>query len=361
MRAWFVVAALGSAATAHADDEPKATVTFGGYLEAYYQLNTRIPSNQITNLRGFDNRDRTFTLTTAALEGKGEKGPVTAHLILQIGAMPSSYYLAEPVRAGTPSVNATGPELWKYLQTATLAYKGPSELTIEAGIFPSPIGPEVFAIKDNWNWSRSDLFFGLPFYHTGVRGSYPLGGGWVGTFAAYNGWNSVVDNNGSPSVAASALYTSKCTTAQVLYFGGIQRDGAWRNLFDAYVTYTRGDVAVTAHGDAGFEPNDFGTSSWVAGALYAKVDLAPKLYVAARGDYFREHVPDGAEPIFWPVPWIASGTATLAYQPGANLSVRLEYRHDQAGGEAFFGGRVLDDIPNRRAQDTITLGATAWF
>jgi hypothetical protein len=68
------------------------------------------------------------------------------------------------------------------------------------------------------------------------------------------------------------------------------------------------------------------------------------------------------------VQWIASGTATLAMQPVDGISVRFEYRHDQADGRVFFGGDVTGDgsalmpyVPNRRAQDTLTLGAVAWF
>jgi hypothetical protein len=354
-------------------------VTIGGYVEAYYQAHVQDPSNHITNLRGYDNRSRSFTLSNAAIDVKGEKGPVATHIILQVGQTPSTYYLGEPANPGTGSVNASTSELWKYLQTATVTVKGPSDTTIEAGLFPSPVGIEVLPIKDNWNWSRSNLFFGLPGYHAGARISHALGGGgWTGTLHLYNGWNSVVDNNNTPSLAASASYTSASTTAQLLYFGGIERaTGApegkpWRHLFDALVQYavTR-EVSVAAQGDAGFEPNDIGTSSWVAGALYGKVALSDKLYAAVRGDFFYEKLAEGngmtAGAIFWPTKWVAEGTATLAYQPADSVSLRLEYRHDQAPADAFFGGTVTGDgvatayVANRKTQDTATLGVTAWF
>src|SRR5262249_56990147 len=98
----------------------KPVVTVGGYLEEYYQLQLQDASNRITNLRGFDNRSRTFTLSNVALDVQGETGPVTAHVVLQIGHTPSTYYLAEPALAGTASVNATGSELWKYVQAANI-------------------------------------------------------------------------------------------------------------------------------------------------------------------------------------------------------------------------------------------------
>lgn len=362
------------------DPPPPPTVTVGGYLEAYYQGHFQNPSNGLTSFRGFDNRSRTFTLSNVALDVKGEQGPISARIVFQIGHTPSTYYLAEPASPGSGSVNASSGELWKYLQAATVSARLPGESVLEAGLFPSPIGPEVIPIKDNINWSRSNLFFGLPFFHTGVTLARPLGGGWTGKLHLYNGWNSVVDNNRYPSVAASAAYASANgrTTAQLLYFGGIERaTGApegkpWRHLFDAVVQHTVSDeLTLAAHADAGVEPNDIGTSSWIAGAVYVKHALGARLYAAARGDYFYEKVAeDGsatASPIFWPTRWMASGTATLAYHPVDNVSVRLEYRHDHADSEVFFGGEVAVDpvssafVPDRRTQDTATLGVTAWF
>lgn len=364
---------------AFAEPEPSSpALTVGGYLEAYYQAHFQNPSNRITNLRGFDNRSRMFTVSNVALDVKAEKGPMTARIILQVGHTPSTYYLVETVSPGSGSVNSSSSELWKYVQQATVSAKAPAELTFEAGLFPSPIGPEVFAIKDNWNWSRSNLFFGLPSYHTGARVSRPLGGNWTGTLAAYNGWNTVVDNNAYPSASISAGYSSATTTAQVLYFGGIERptgapEGkAWRHLLDALVQHAlTAELSVMAQADAGVEPNDVGTSWWVAAALYGKLTLSPKLYAAVRGDYFHESVADDAGTtagaIFWPAEWVASGTLTLAYQPVDTVSLRLEVRHDHAASEVFFGGAVAGDgamtpfVFDRDMQDTATLGITAWF
>lgn len=371
-RSVLLIAAL-LARTAAADEPAPPTVTVGGYVETYYQVNLRLPSNRITNLRGFDNRDRTFTLSNAAIDVKGERGPLAARVVLQIGATGATYYLGEPALPGA-AANASGPELWRYLQQATVAYTTAGHIVVDAGLFPSPIGPEVLPVKDNWNWSRSDLFFGLPFYHTGVRVAVPLGGKWTGMLHAYNGWNSVVDNNPYPSVAVSAAYAGERVQGQLLYFGGIERSpGApegkpWRHLVDAYATIALGDRAsMLVHGDAGVEANDLGTSRWATAALYGKLQLSGCLYAAMRADYFREWVAPGASALFWPVPWVASGTATLAYQPVDGITLRLEYRHDHADGAAYFGGDVAGDgvatpyQPNRRAQDTATLGVAAWF
>ena len=54
-RACLVLCLVAFATSVHADEAaPKVTVT--GYLEVFYSLNLRLPSNRITSLRGFDNR-----------------------------------------------------------------------------------------------------------------------------------------------------------------------------------------------------------------------------------------------------------------------------------------------------------------
>src|SRR5688572_24063792 len=118
----FLAAAVRLAAAqpdaTESSSAPKLSI--GGYLEAYYQVHFQNPSNRITNLRGFDNRSRTFTLSNVALDLKGQKGPITTRITLQIGHTPSSYYLVEPASLGTPSVDTSTGELWKYLQAANI-------------------------------------------------------------------------------------------------------------------------------------------------------------------------------------------------------------------------------------------------
>src|SRR5687768_10183125 len=109
-RAYPVLSLFAFAGPAHAEEAPPK-VTIGGYVELFYSLNARLPSNRITNLRGFDNRDRTFTLSNVVLDAKGERGPLMARVVLQVGSTPSTYYLAEPSFAGSSGANATGPEL----------------------------------------------------------------------------------------------------------------------------------------------------------------------------------------------------------------------------------------------------------
>jgi hypothetical protein len=362
----------------------RANVTIGGYVEAFYQWNFNRPSNRVTNYRGFDNRSNAFTLSNVVVDMTGTLGPVTARLALQVGHTPETYYLAEPDQPGAGGAGASNFNVWKYIQQANVAWRAPvgRGLLVEAGLFLSPIGPEGMVVHDQWNWSRSNLFFGCPFYHTGARVTYGFTDTIALTLAGYNGWNSVVDNNDDKSVSLQFTYSvTDRVTFSALYFGGVERaDGAperqgstaWRHLFDTYLAlYPTPWLSVLVHGDAGFEPNAFGTSWWAAGALYARFRVRPWLYLAARGDFFYEDPASNgtntAAAIFWPSKWVSSQTVTVDTRPHDNVSVRLEYRHDQAEGDTYFRDAVATDpmtrafVPNARAQDTLTLGMTAWF
>lgn len=376
------LASLGDGASR---SSTRATLTLAGYVEAFYQWNFNVPDNGITNYRGFDNRHNGFTLANVVLDATGTYRSVTARLALQVGHTPESYYLAEPSLPGAAGAGFTGPQVWKYLQQANVAWRAPvgQGLLLEAGVFLSPVGPEGMAVREQWNWSRSNLFFGLPFYHSGLRASYPLTPRLTASVAVFNGWNSVVDGNPEKSLMAAVDYVVPDRfTFHALYFSGVERaPGAperaggvlpWRHLFDAYTAvYPLRWLSFLVHANAGFEPTAQGISWWAASALYVRLQLQEWLYVAARGDIFYEHVAEQgasrASPIFWPSSWVSSGTVTIDARPQENVSLRLEYRHDHAAGPTYFGGAVPTDsatgafVPNANAQDTLTLGMVAGF
>jgi hypothetical protein len=360
-----------------------------GYIELYDQWNFRQPSNGVTNLRGFDDRHASFTLQNVVLGADWTKGAVHGRIALQVGDAGDTYYEAEPTQGAMGTAPQTSPTEWRHLQEAWVGWKVPcTKLELQGGLFVSAIGPEVPQTKDNWNWSRSDAFFMLPYFHTGVRGVYALDDHWTATLALYNGWNNAIDNNNAPSLHAVISYASGPWSATADYFGGIERapdapEGQpWRHTFDAYAQGPiAGKLSFLVHGDAGFERTTFGRSSWATGAAYLKYDITPNVYLAGRGDLFREWRALDATQIFLPTSafpfdpaigqiaqtaWVASATATLTWRPMAGLDLRAEYRHDGSSGDVYFGGNVPVDgngqaVPNRNVQDTVTGGVVAWF
>ena len=341
---------------------PLILFTLSGYAEPSYTWNLNAPSNAITAFRGFDERHDTFSLENAELQASFDAADVVGAVALQVGDAPAAYYAAEPA--------------FQTIQQANVGYRFSvlRGLLVQGGVFLSPVGPEGIAIKDDWSWSRSDLFFGLPFYHAGIHAVLTLDERWSAMAMICNGWNDIVDNNGGKSVSASINYARPdVVTGQLLYFGGPERqkgapegDGSWRNLVDAYATWTPlAWLALQAQLDAGLELNRFGRSDWGAAAVAARVQPVAFLFVTLRSDVFHEDAATSAQGtaarIFWPVNTVGSATATVDLRPADSVSFRFEYRHDHADGAMFFAGDVVGDAPNAASQDTVTLGAVAWF
>jgi hypothetical protein len=377
--AGLAVAEVAPAPQVTTAGSPAVTVKVGGYVDLFYSLNFNFPSNLVTAYRGFDNRSSSFTIEDAVLDTTGSFGPVSARIALQVGHAPASYYLAEPNLAAQAGVGASSPFGWQLLQQALIGYQVPvgRGLLAEAGIFLSPIGVEVVSVKDNWNYSRSNLFFALPAYHAGARFTYPLTERWTAVLHIANGWNDIVNKNPYPCFSGLLTYTVPDRFAlNLLYFGGVeQATGApegqpWRNLFDSYATWqVTSWLELAAQADTGFEHSKLGVSYWYAGAAYVRTHPVGWLYVAARADYFHETAGANehgtASRLFFPADNVASQTLTLEFRPVDHLSLRVEYRHDGSDSPMYYRGTVpvVGGTPVLTATDqqTLTLGASAWF
>ena len=355
-------------------------LTVAGSVEVYGSYNLAAPEAGVNAFRGFDSRHGSITLQNVTLDAAFERGPVQARLALQVGHAPATYFLAEPPTEGGGGVAPTGPELFRYVQQAWAGYEldVAEGLLLQGGVFLSPVGPEGIAGKDAWLWSRSNLFYALPFYHSGGRATLSLPGGLAASLMACNGWNAVVDGNPQKSGSLQVTWSPDADlSAAVLWFGGVERSPgtpeshAIRHLFDAHATvHVAEPLWVQLHVDGGLETGGLGTSKWLGSALAARVHAFGPLYVAARGDWLRE-LPgrDGdleASPILVPSGWLASGTGGVELPSDAGTTLHLEVRRDEAGGPLFFGDDAERDdagalAPTEESQDTVTLGVVAWF
>lgn len=372
------------------DGPGESALTLSGYLETYYGFNFNRPSNNLTNFRAFDNRHNALTLENVAVDVAWAGPRVYSRIALQFGSTPATYYQAsEPANAGAAGAATSDPSVLRNIQQAYAGVRPSKRVPIffEGGIFLSSIGFESLAIRDNWHWSYSPLFFALPFYHSGLHIGADVAPGHTLKLAVYNGWNNVTDNNREKSLALLYDYApGRRFGLGVVYFSGVERptgaaEGrAWRHLVNVQVKGAPiRRLGLATNLDAGLEPNAFGLSRWFAGALSARVELFPWLFLAARGSYVAEaraaSAAGVAAPILLPYAsdgprqWLAAATCTLDLRPVPDhLAVRLEYRHDRARQPVFFEGQVEGDgsdatpfVTNARAQDTLTLGLNAWF
>jgi hypothetical protein len=344
-------------------DNTDASISLSGYVEGYYSYNFNRPESRTTQYRAFDATAQSFTVSNAVLRTDWHVHHVFGRLALQVGETPQLYYASEPS------------EEWKFLQEAFGGYAFDSKHTwsTEAGIFLTPIGPETIPIKESWNWSRSALFYALPYYHTGVRATHAWGQS-TGQSGAHgslvrawviNAANGVEDNNGSPSVIAEWETTLRdALFLHAMYLGGVQRpSGApegqpWRNLFDFYARWTIVPTLQTMlHLDGGFEDNNFGMAYWYAGSWSTRWQAVSWLYLVGRADVFYSR--DRGTPMYYPTSLVSAFTFTLDSRPTDHLSIRLEGRLDLANADVYL--RTNSDLPNAATQPTVTLGAIAWF
>lgn len=380
------VASLLGSGVVHAAEVGDSTATFRltGAAEVSYTRSADNPANNVIGYRAFDNREGTFSLANAVLDAEGRAGAARVRVALQTGLTGNTYYAAEPSHPAEGGAGESDARTWRLIQQAWVGWRSNDEAWgADAGIFLSPIGPEGVSVRDNWNWSRSNLFFALPSYHTGLRVRHQLSSTWALTGFAHNGWNSVIDNNDHLSVAAQLLQSSTSVDAALHYVGGSERNGhgpegePWRHLVDGWIQFRPGgSLAFMLHADLGFEDTDLGRDAWIGGAAYARWTVNDSWGLAARVDGIRESQDEGVRGVVSPLLFgavdedgrasAASLTGTLEYRPAATMLCRLEARHDRSETNLYFDGDATSGdggvtLPNSNSQTTITLGVSAWF
>lgn len=390
IRTWVMVMAMVLALPVEAMAQDCQTPVLGGYGEVFGTVATEDAGDGALQLRGFDNRVNTVSLSNLVLSAQfrcGDRGrgwgQVGLDAVVQIaGTTPMTYTLAEPSYMPRDGVGGSDINVARFVQQAILSWRrdfGARYLLVEAGLVLSPIGPEGMAVKDNWSWSRSNLFYGLPFYHTVLRVTRGWSSRWRTTIGGLNGWNSLVDNNDEKTLYAQVVYEVTRVTWSGLVMSGVERPPAapegraWRTVFDTYLTWHASSwLSLQAHANAGFEPNNLGTAWWVAGAAYARVRpwpvRLPGLSFAARWDAFYEVTPTGGSSIFWPTSpgrpgtLISSGTLTGRLEIVNHAALYLEGRGDYSDAAIWVRERRGDEIVSRMPwRLTGTLGLTAWF
>src|SRR5438128_8778417 len=167
-----------------------APIEITGFVDTYYGYNFN-KSPVDTQLRNFDTKHNqlSFNLLEVALEQKPTaKNRLGFRADLDYGPTTDIVHAAEPGGTDVFKIFEQG-----YLSYLASAGKG---LQFDGGKFVTLFGAEVIETKDTWTYSRSLLFaVAIPYYHVGLRATYPFSD--KVTLAGYlvNGWNDAVDNN----------------------------------------------------------------------------------------------------------------------------------------------------------------------
>jgi hypothetical protein len=327
LRALAVLALLSVAAPARG-----ASLSFSGMADAFLGWDSAQPHDGSVSLLTAGARSQLPTVNLVSLGAVLDAGGF--HLHLRLGAGTSLDLLHAP----EPSLPA-GSEAFRYLMEAWLGYTIPvgRGLTIDAGLFPSHIGFEVFPTVDNWSYTHAFMAELSPYYQVGVRAIYPLSDHLVAQVLWLNGWGLVDQDRGFKSGGAQLQWSSEKLTATLNFFGGprFPDDGTrWFGDLWAQVAPTPW-LKIAGAFDLGVDARARGNVTWYAGATYVRVEPLSRFAITLRADLFDDR--DGGT-ITGVAQRLVEATLTLEERVGP-LAFRLEGRFDH-GSEPTLDGQV---------------------
>ena len=354
-------------------------------LDGYYAYNFNSPIGRVNLLRAYDVSSNSFSLNQANFIIKRVPDVSTGR---RLGLRLDFQYGQATETLQGSGANELRPQVYRPLFQAYGTYIFPvgSGLAVDFGKWASALGFENNYSKDQINYSRSYFFNFLPFYHMGVRASYNFTPKINLAYWLVNGAQQTEDFNGFKSQAF--IFTIKPTNSISwnlnYYFGQEQRDvvpifnpgfpvaptqpglpvanltpapNGRQHIFDSYVSWNAtSKLTLGAEGDyvvnRVFENSAPGHVS--GGAAYTRYQLAPKVALAARGEYLSDRggLFSGVTQALKEV------TLTYDYKLAQGFLLRTEWRHDFSNKQFFLTDRpgLLSDH-----QNTATMGLMWWW
>lgn len=341
-----LILSLGISTGFAKEKEPEGPkVTTSGYVDTYYSYN---PAGVAPEGRIFDLSDNTFRTALVGYSVVVDAPKTGGRIDLVFGE--------------TADVVAAGNEEHKMFQQAFVTLKA-GDATIDFGKFVTHIGYEVIPSKDNANLSRSFLFgYTIPFDHTGLRVSKPLGDVKAMVCLLDSGWASEASANSDKTLGLqlNAPLAGGNAILNALYGAeGAGDVSAKRTVVELILMNKLGEsMSLGLEGVFGQQDDlsDDSVITWGGVAGYLTYDLKKDWSASGRVENFN------AVDLWGMVH--REGTLTLAKKI-ENLLLRAEYRLDLAydrEGEPV--GSFPDSDPLRgpvSAQRTLGLGAVYSF
>ena len=334
-------------------------ISVSGFVDAYYSRNFADPASRTNKLRNFDIPENQINLSLAEVVLQKKAAPIGFRADVDYGT-------ANDVVQGIAPYGTTPYSTSTNIQQAYLTGVIPAGngLTADVGKFVTHMGYEVIESKDNWNYSRSLLFaWAIPYYHTGLRLTYPFADNFTVAVHLVNGWNSGIDNNAEKSLGLMVSYSPAGSTGVVLnVMDGFEQppgaDVGKKKVFDVIVTQNVSDaLALTLNADYGDESTVSGLYTWKGVAVYGRYTFTPHSAFAVRAEAFDD--PRGyATGLGVPGLRVYELTATYEYKFADALLLRGEVRHDNANVPIF---DRKADVNSENGQTTILVGVVAVF
>ena len=324
---------------------------FSFLLDGYVDGNFNNPSSGFNGLRNFDYRADTLHFNMGKVTIDRAPGPIGFHLDVGFGEIFSATHATDEA-----------PEGMKYFEQAYVDFKPKSwkGVEVDVGEFVTSAGAEVIDVNGNWNYSRSLLFaWAIPYYHFGIRTSFPVGPHFTGGVQLVNGWNNVYASDQGKLIGLNGAYAWKKVTWTNVWYGGPERDKdspGWRNLVDEVVQVNPNDnLSLYVNFDYGRNKNiGPGTAQWTGIAGAVRQAVGKKGAIAGRLEIFDD------------MNGFSTGTAqtvkeftlTGEYKLSGWLTSRLEFRDDWSDQPFFEDSR---GIMSKKNQPTVLLGMIAYF
>jgi hypothetical protein len=324
-------------------------IDFSGAIDGYYTFNANHPASMTTGLYNFNSQANQFDLSLLKIALSHDADPVGFRVDLGYGNTMQLYSSFD---------NDGG--FNQYVQQAFVSWKPASGGGFQAdfGKFVTSAGAEVVESYLNWTYSRSILFaWAIPYYHTGLRLTMPMGSRFTGGFQVVNGWNNLVDNNSGKTIGFTGALNLGKGTWYLNYYAGPETAGTntgWRHLIDTTLLLTPVDTfSAYINYDYGQDKGGGGFAAWQGIAAAVHFQPSDRWGFTGRGEWFqdRQGFSTGA------VQKLKEVTFTGEYKLAEGLLARAEYRHDWSDQPYFERGTggAYD------MQDTLTIALVAFF
>ena len=329
---------------------PGEEVATSGFVDFYFSRNFARPTSHSNKYRNFDVAENQFALSLAEISFQKAGAPIGFRIDADFGST-------------NDLVQGSAQSTLNNLQQAYISVVAPvgSGLTIEAGKFVTHMGLEVIESKDNWNYSRSFLFaWAIPYFHVGLRATYPLLENLSVSGYLYNGWNNIVDNNDAKTFGATLNFIPVDGVSVIVnWIGGSEQPDSLaagkRNVVDIILALQIDErLSIAANADYGSEFLPAGFVSWKGVALYGRLKIDDRSGLAVRAEVFSD--PDGYETGI--AHDLREITVTYEYRLVSNLLLRGEYRHDWSTAASFDERTGINVLTH---QNTFALGSVISF
>jgi hypothetical protein len=342
---------LSGICTAQTENEPeeKSSVTFSGFLEAYYSYDFDNPDDHKRPFFLYSyNKHNEVNLNLGYIKAAYTSERVRGNLALMAGTYPNANLAAE-----------SGVLKNIYEANGGIKISGDKDLWVDGGIFSSHIGFESAVGPSCWTLTRSILAENSPYYESGAKISYTTNDGkWFISGLVLNGWQHIERPPGNNTPAFGTQLTYKRTDTFLFnystFIGNDKPDDAkqWRYFHDFYaIAQLTPKFGITAGFDIGQEEKPAGADGfnvWYSPIVIVRYSATDKVNIAARVEYYSDE--DGVI--------VATGTPNGFKTSGYSVNVDYAFRPNilwRVEGRGFHSEDEIFNLDDDPSSDNFAL------